>query len=129
MRRYGHRHGRFRTGHSRNSVTVAAEGVEVVASENNVIIAILALGFVIACGYALGRVHQGKRFDSDRDDAFRHGYNQATRALLDVARRAKQNRVPSTSSSLAGEAGTFDVADQDRRPVGITRRRIMSGRV
>ncbi len=46
-----------------------------------------AVAIVIFTAYAAGRVHQWYRHGFEREEAFRAGYNQASRALFHLATR------------------------------------------
>lgn len=59
------------------------------APGNNILELVLALAFVIASGYASGRLHQWYRHGRHRDNAYREGYNQASRSMFDLAVRAR----------------------------------------
>jgi hypothetical protein len=91
-----------------------AKGFIMITSVNGVINVVLALAFLVASGYAIGRIHQSKRHEADRDDSFRQGYNQAARALFDVARRAARGTAVTT---------------RDLHQVGGHRRRIEPGAI
>src|SRR5215213_9092922 len=49
-----------------------------IAPGNNLTQLVLALGFVIASGYAAGRIHQWYKQGLERESAFRLGYNWAS---------------------------------------------------
>src|SRR4051812_50185413 len=51
-----------------------------------VIFALLAL-FVACAGYAAGRLHQRYQTDRDREEAYRDGYDTATRSVFSLAAR------------------------------------------
>jgi hypothetical protein len=59
------------------------------APGNNIVEIVLALAFVIASGYASGRLHQWYRHGSHRDSAYREGYNHASRSMFDLAVRTR----------------------------------------
>lgn len=48
---------------------------------------VLVSVFAAATGYAAGRLHQWYRMDSDRDEAYRAGYDTATRSTFSMAAR------------------------------------------
>ncbi|HET6531517.1 MAG TPA: hypothetical protein VFH03_13050, partial [Actinoplanes sp.] len=54
----------------------------------NVTALLVLVAVVIACtGYAAGRLHQWYRTDEDRDEAYREGYDTATRSTFSMAAR------------------------------------------
>ena len=56
-----------------------------IAPGNSVIQLVFAIAFVIAAGYAVGRIHQWYRDGVERDDAYRHGYDRASDGIFDLA--------------------------------------------
>jgi hypothetical protein len=60
-----------------------------IAPGNSFIQLALALAFVIASGYASGRIHQWYKHGLERDDAYREGYNQASRSMFDLAMQVR----------------------------------------
>lgn len=59
------------------------------APGNSIVQVILALAFVIASGYAAGRIHQWYKQGIERDEAYRNGYDRASRAMFDLATRKR----------------------------------------
>jgi len=62
------------------------------APGNNLLQVALALAFVIASGYASGRIHQWYKHGLERDQAYREGYNQASRSMFDMAIRSRAGK-------------------------------------
>jgi hypothetical protein len=110
-----------------------------IAPGNALIQALFAIAFVIASGYALGRIHQWYRDGIARDEAYRHGYDRASDCMLTMAVRKRADAVPVppaaaappviapllvgrlvTASSPAGEVAPA------RHLVGHARRRIVA---
>lgn len=91
-----------------------------IAPGNNLIQIALALAFVIASGYASGRIHQWYRHGLERDHAYREGYNHASHSMFTMALQARGAGVP----AAAPEPGQHVVAAD--RTVGTTRRRILA---
>ncbi|WP_328460799.1 hypothetical protein OHA21_30785 [Actinoplanes sp. NBC_00393] len=59
----------------------------------DIVILLLLLASLLACtGYAIGRVHQRHQSGPDREQAFRHGYDSATRNVFSMAARAAGRR-------------------------------------
>jgi hypothetical protein len=66
------------------------------------IFALLAL-FVACCGYAAGRVHQRRQTGHDREEAYRDGYETATRRVFSLAARViGPKRSGAGGSAVAG---------------------------
>ena len=57
------------------------------APGNSVVLLILLGSFVASTGYAAGRLHQWYRMDQERDEAYRVGYDMATRNVFSLAAR------------------------------------------
>ncbi|GAA2548175.1 hypothetical protein GCM10010435_16970 [Winogradskya consettensis] len=105
---------------------------------NNLIQAVFALAFVIASGYAAGRIHQWYKQGLDRDRAYRTGYDRASHSMFDMAiRKRRQNPgaapaedtppveppVKSRRSHLVGHARRQIFADPAQGGSGRRRRR------
>ncbi|AGL20857.1 hypothetical protein [Actinoplanes sp. N902-109] len=86
---------------------------------NSLIQAVFALAFVIASGYAAGRIHQWYRQGLDRDEAYRNGYDRASHSMFDMAIRKR-------SEQPADITPPVDKPARQRRAhlVGHARRRI-----
>jgi hypothetical protein len=94
-----------------------------IAPGNNLIQIALALAFVIASGYASGRIHQWYRHGLERDHAYREGYNHASHSMFTMALQARGASVP----AAAPDAGQhLAVATSGDRMVGTSRRRILA---
>jgi hypothetical protein len=57
------------------------------APGNSVVLFILLAAFLACAGYAAGRLHQWYRTGQDRDEAYRDGYDTATRSVFSMAAR------------------------------------------
>jgi hypothetical protein len=57
------------------------------APGNGILPAVLLIAFTISTGYAAGRIHQWYRTSLERDQAYREGYDTATRSLFGLAAR------------------------------------------
>ena len=107
-----------------------------IAPGNNFIQLILALAFVIASGYASGRIHQWYKHGLERDHAYREGYDQASQSMFDMVTRSTPRRpvnevpVQSRAGGHINEPRTsrYTTADVVATPelVGSSRRRIMA---
>ncbi|GGQ40482.1 hypothetical protein [Couchioplanes azureus] len=84
---------------------------------NSIIQALFALAFVVASGYAAGRIHQWYKQGLDRDEAYRTGYDQASDSMFDLAIRKRQQ----TSAE-----GDLSPAKDRQHLVGHARRRIQA---
>jgi hypothetical protein len=54
------------------------------APGNEVIVLLLTLGVFLSSAYAIGRIHQWKKCGRERDEAYRNGYEKASRAIIGV---------------------------------------------
>ena len=90
---------------------------------NSIIQALFALAFVIASGYAAGRIHQWYKQGLDRDQAYRNGYDQASNSMFDMAIRKRRH-----DPAAADPEGDFTPPEQEspdrQHLVGQSRRRI-----
>src|SRR3954471_22476114 len=57
------------------------------APGNSTVLLTLLAAFIACTGYAGGRLHQWYRMGRDRDEAFRDGYDTATRSVFSLAAR------------------------------------------
>jgi hypothetical protein len=78
----------------------------------SVVAALPALAFVVASGYASGRIHQWFRNGVQRDRAYREGYAKASDSLFDMAMVKRPETIIVSGRST---------------PVGALRRRISIG--
>ena len=62
------------------------------APGNGTLMAVLLVAFVASTGYAAGRIHQWYRTSLERDQAYRDGYDTATRSLFSLAARLVRPR-------------------------------------
>ncbi|BCJ54182.1 hypothetical protein Asp14428_56570 [Actinoplanes sp. NBRC 14428] len=92
---------------------------------NSIIQALFALAFVIASGYAAGRIHQWYKQGLDRDQAYRTGYDQASNSMFDMAIRKRQQ-----TAARSVTEGDFTPPAEERPErqhlVGQSRRRIQA---
>src|SRR5689334_6525860 len=92
---------------------------------NSIIQALFALAFVIASGYAAGRIHQWYKQGLDRDEAYRNGYDQASNSMFDMAIRKREEH-----PAGAPAEGDFTPPAEERPDrqhlVGQSRRRIQA---
>jgi hypothetical protein len=63
-----------------------------IAPGNSIIQLVLALAFVIASGYASGRIHQWYKHGLERDHAFREGYDRASQSMFEMAVHSGQRK-------------------------------------
>jgi hypothetical protein len=93
------------------------------APGNSAVLFILLAAFLACTGYAAGRLHQWYRTGQDRDEAYRDGYDTATRSVFSMAariigpRRAERPAVrasaPVRASEPTGVAGESAAASDD----------------
>src|SRR5690242_9094734 len=57
------------------------------APGNSALIVVLLAVFVACCAYAAGRLHQRFQMKTDREEAYRDGYDTATRSVFSLAAR------------------------------------------
>lgn len=85
------------------------------APGNDILLTVLIIAFMASSGYAAGRLHQWYRTALERDQAFRDGYDTATKSLFSLAarmirpRRSEKAAVRGTAtvtSILAAPSGT-----------------------
>lgn len=106
------------------------------APGNDALLIILALAFVIASGYASGRIHQWYRHGQERDRAYREGYDHASHSLFHMAMKNKSRRTRSgdatkkvaATASVPSEKMTLPAPEpvvlDATRPIGSGRRRL-----
>jgi hypothetical protein len=92
------------------------------APGNSTLLISLLIAFLACAGYAGGRLHQWYRTGHDRDEAYRDGYDTATRSVFSMAARII---VPKRSGSAA--ASTPDSADGTAPSSPTTSRRFRTG--
>jgi hypothetical protein len=68
------------------------------APGNGLLLTSLLIVFTVSVGYAAGRVHQWYRASLERDEAYREGYDTATRSLFSVAARLIRPRRSETGT-------------------------------
>jgi hypothetical protein len=82
------------------------------APGNGSIEGVLGVLLIASCCYAAGRLHQWLRQGTDRDTAFREGYDLATRSLWALAARTARRPAPRPSPRPAA-SGTATVTPID----------------
>jgi hypothetical protein len=92
------------------------------APGNSTLLISLLIAFLACAGYAGGRLHQWYRTGHDRDEAYRDGYDTATRSVFSMAARII---VPKRSGSTP--ASTPDSADGTAPAAPTTSRRFRTG--
>jgi hypothetical protein len=96
------------------------------APGNNLLQIALALAFVIASGYASGRIHQWYRHGLERDHAYREGYNHASHSMFTMALQARGHTIATGTPAPGPDTGQhLSVAGADRS-IGAARRRIIA---
>jgi len=93
------------------------------APGNSVVLFVLLAAFLACSGYAAGRLHQWFRTGQDRDEAYRDGYDTATRSVFSMAariiapRRSERAAIRASASvppdpGRGGDAGRHTVPDE-----------------
>jgi hypothetical protein len=77
---------------------------------NSTLLLTLLAVFVACTGYAAGRLHQRYRTDRDREEAYRQGYDTATRSVFSLAARVigprREQVAVRASASVQGVSST-----------------------
>jgi hypothetical protein len=107
-----------------------------IAPGNGFIQIFLALAFVVASGYASGRIHQWYKHGLERDHAYREGYDQASQSMFDMVTRSTPRRgagevtpQPRTGGHInEPRTSRYTTSDVIAAPelVGTSRRRIVA---
>jgi hypothetical protein len=92
------------------------------APGNSTLLISLLIAFLACAGYAGGRLHQWYRTGHDRDEAYRDGYDTATRSVFSMAARII---VPKRAGSAP--ASTPESADGTAPAAPTTSRRFRTG--
>jgi hypothetical protein len=93
------------------------------APGNSALVIGLMAAFVACAAYAIGRLHQRRQMDSDREDAYREGYDNASRRTFSLAahlvarRRAARPAADSITDGPASIEPEPDPATQPLPPV------------
>jgi hypothetical protein len=74
------------------------------APGNSIVLILLLAAFLACTGYAGGRLHQWYRMGQDRDEAYRDGYDTATRSVFSMAARIISPRRTDRSAIRASAA-------------------------
>jgi hypothetical protein len=74
------------------------------APGNSVVLILLLAAFLACTGYAGGRLHQWYRMGQERDEAYRDGYDTATRSVFSLAARIISPRRTDRSAIRASAA-------------------------
>ena len=90
-----------------------------IAPGNSLIQMLFAVAFVIASGYAMGRIHQWYRDGAARDEAYRSGYDRASDCMLDMALRKQENDTAAVPAVLAGPARSDNTPPCGERLVAV----------
>ena len=53
-----------------------------IAPGNEILIFLIALGILLSSAYSFGRIHQWRRRGLERDEAYRNGYDNASRSII-----------------------------------------------
>ena len=80
------------------------------APGNDALMAVLLVAFVASTGYAAGRIHQWYRTSLERDQAYRDGYDTATRSLFSLAARIVRPR-RSDKPAVRGTASVSSILE------------------
>src|SRR4051812_1250720 len=90
------------------------------APGNDLLIIILTLSVLLSSGYAMGRVHQSRKHGLERDEAYRAGYDKASRSIMGMMsdRRPPGGTTTATHAVRKGRhaRGRSALAQQRRHP-------------
>jgi hypothetical protein len=92
------------------------------APGNYLLYFLLTLAIVMSTGYAVGRIHQWHRHGMERDEAYRTGYDEASRSIMRLMGDPKQAGRPLSATTAQLAAGPYlhretDLAHGTRTPV------------
>ena len=85
------------------------------APGNSILQIVLAFAFVVASGYAVGRIHEWYRFGAERDESYRDGYDEASQSLFDMALQ-RRAAIPAGGASRSLAALSVTPAAAADRP-------------
>jgi hypothetical protein len=91
-----------------------------IAPGTSLIQAVFAVAFVIASGYALGRIHQWYRDGVARDEAYRNGYDRASDCMLNMALRKQADRSGAAPGVPAGAVRPGDARPRADRLTAVS---------
>ena len=90
------------------------------APGNSALMSLLLAVFVASCGYAAGRLHQRCEMHRGWEQAYRHGYDTATRSVFSLAARLVAPRRPVRASApvrrRAGDADPVGTSAESAEP-------------
>ncbi|MGK5679764.1 hypothetical protein [Actinoplanes sp. URMC 104] len=75
------------------------------APGNEFLIVLLGLSVLLSSAYAFGRMHQWHRRGRERDDAYRTGYDIASRSILSMMAANQQAAQPAPADYRARRGG------------------------
>src|SRR5690349_4148608 len=92
------------------------------APGNYLVYFLLTLAIVISTGYAVGRIHQWHRHGVERDEAYRIGYDEASRSIMKMMGDPNRAGQPLSASTARLAAGPYahretDTTHSPRNPV------------
>jgi hypothetical protein len=76
---------------------------------------LLTLAIVMSTGYAVGRIHQWHRHGVERDEAYRVGYDEASRSIMRLM--SDPNRACRSLSSTTARLAAGPYAPRETDPV------------
>ncbi|GGL04743.1 hypothetical protein [Mangrovihabitans endophyticus] len=99
-----------------------------ISPDNSFLQILLALAFVIASGYAFGRIHQWYKHGLERDHAYREGYDHASRSMFTMALQVRSPAPQPAAVHAASPAieATPAVARRPQAAIGMARRRMQT---
>jgi hypothetical protein len=86
------------------------------APGNSTLVLTLLAAFIASTGYAGGRLHQWYRMGRDRDEAYRDGYDTATRSVFSMAARvisprwAERSAIRASASAVGATSAVITTA-------------------
>lgn len=90
------------------------------APGNDAFIALIGMAIAITAAYACGRLQQWYRQTTDREDAFRHGYNLAAQSLFTMAARSVNATKATSRGHVAGAARVVPITAAHTATVPLT---------
>ncbi|WP_433793510.1 hypothetical protein [Actinoplanes sp. CA-252034] len=88
---------------------------------------ILTLAIVMSTGYAVGRIHQWHRHGMERDEAYRVGYDEASRSIMRMMGDPNAAGRPLNSTTARLAAGPYTPREADPAPghrIPVNQRRV-----
>jgi hypothetical protein len=89
------------------------------APGNSAVLFVLLAAFLTCTGYAAGRLHQWYRIGQERDEAYRDGYDTATRSVFSMAARIIGPRRTERGAAIRASAAVPPVPPGGAQVLGL----------